>query len=287
MEMVEKYLTICDNHGIRVTFVLAHEEFLPRGPIYHPTTVVGEQPYSLGYHQGIMPLSKEEKAKEPHHYFDYPELQESFLQMIRSVVGKYANDERVLCWNVINEPGFTLSQERSCELLKIFFAEVRKQNPSQPLCADIWRLPQRGEIQSESEKLALELSDIISFHNYDSPEKFACCLRYMKRYNRPIFCTEWLHRIKHNDVKDIYPMLFLDNVANYCWGFVLGKTQTNEPWEDLWADYEADNTVDYDFTLWQHDLFRPNLRPYNPKEIEIITEMNAEADRLLNEERSN
>ena len=82
-------------------------------------------------------------------------------------------------------------------------------------------------------------------------------------------------------------MLFLDNVANYCWGFVLGKTQTNEPWEDLWADYEANNTVDYDFTLWQHDLFRPNLRPYNPKEIDIITEMNAEADRLLNEERSN
>ena len=62
-------------------------------------------------------------------------------------------------------------------------------------------------------------------------------------------------------------MLFLDNVANYCWGFVVGKTQTNEPWEAFWEQYEADNTVDYDFTLWQHDLFHPNLRPYDPKEI--------------------
>ena len=286
MEMVEKYLAICHRHGIRVMFVLAHEEFLPRGEIYHPTTVVGEQTYSMGYHQGIPPLSGEEKAKTPHHYFDYPELQEPFLQMIRSVVGKYANDERILCWNVLNEPGITLPQERSCELLRIFFSEVRKQNPSQPLCADIWRTPKMGELQSESEKLALELSDIISFHNYGAPEKFARFMHHLKSYNRPIVCTEWLHRVNHNHVKDIYPMLFLDNVANYCWGFVVGKTQTNEPWESLWQQYEADNSVDYDFTQWQHDLFRPNHRPYDPKEVRIIMELNTEADRIWNEKHS-
>lgn len=286
MDMVEKYLTMCHNHGLRVMFVLAHEEFLPRGEVYRPTTVVGEQPYALGYHQGIVPPSGEEAAKTPHHYFDYPELREPFLQMLRSVVGKYANDERVLCWNVLNEPGITLPQERTCELLRTFFAEVRKQNPSQPLCADIWRTPKMGELQSESEKLALELSDVISFHNYGAPEKFARFLRQMKSYNRPIFCTEWLHRVNHNDVKDIYPMLFLDNIANYCWGFVVGKTQTNEPWEALWEQYEADHTVDYDFTVWQHDLFRPNLRPYNPREIQTIVAMNEEADRIWKEKHS-
>jgi L-rhamnose isomerase len=31
---------------------------------------------------------------------------------------------------------------------------------------------------------------------------------------------------------------------------------------------------DFDFTSWQHDLFRPSLRPYNPKEIELITDFN-------------
>lgn len=143
-----------------------------------------------------------------------------------------------------------------------------------------------GELQSESEKLALELSDIISFHNYGAPEKFARFLRQMKSYNRPVFCTEWLHRVNHNDVKDIYPMLFLDNVANYCWGFVVGKTQTNEPWEALWDQYEANPAVDYDFTVWQHDLFRPNLRPYNPKEIQTIVAMNEEADRIWKEQHS-
>ena len=199
--------------------------------------------------------------------------------MIRSVVGKYANDERVLCWNVLNEPGIRLPQERSCELLRIFFAEVRKQNPSQPLCADIWRSPKMGELQSESEKVALELSDIISFHNYGSPEKFARFLRQMKSYNRPVFCTEWLHRVNHNNVKDIYPMLFLDNIANYCWGFVVGKTQTHEPWPAMWESYDKGEGQHLDFTKWQHDLFRPNLRPYNPFEIEIIEQFNQLADK--------
>ena len=30
----------------------------------------------------------------------------------------------------------------------------------------------------------------------------------------------------------------------------------------------------YDFTKWQHDLFRPNLRPYDPYEIELIEKFN-------------
>ena len=81
-------------------------------------------------------------------------------------------------------------------------------------------------------------------------------------------------------------MLFLDNVANSCWGVVGGKTQTNEPWESLWQQYEADDSVDYDFTQWQHDLFRPNHRPYDPKEVRIIMELNTEADRIWNEKHS-
>ena len=55
----------------------------------------------------------------------------------------------------------------------------------------------------------------------------------MKKIGRPLFCTEWLNRINHNDVKEIYPLFYLEGIACYCWGFVVGKTQTNEPWEVL------------------------------------------------------
>ena len=33
-----------------------------------------------------------------------------------------------------------------------------------------------------------------------------------------------------------------------------------------------------DITKWQHDLFRPNLRPYNPAEIELIRRYSELAD---------
>ena len=34
----------------------------------------------------------------------------------------------------------------------------------------------------------------------------------------------------------------------------------------------------YDFTKWFHDLYRPSLRPYDPKEIDVIKRFNALAD---------
>ena len=67
-------------------------------------------------------------------------------------------------------------------------------------------------------------------------------------------------------------------MSNYCWGFVLGKTQTNEPWDSLWVDLEKGEASHYDFTKWMHDLFRPSLFPYDPKEIEIIKKFNKLAE---------
>ena len=95
-----------------------------------------------------------------------------------------------------------------------------------------------------------------------------------------MICTEWLHRINHNNVYDIYPLMYMLGIGNLCWGFVVGKTQTNEPWDVMWEQYyDPECQVDYDFTKWQHDLFRPNLRPYDPHEIEIIKQFNEIADK--------
>ena len=63
----------------------------------------------------------------------------------------------------------------------------------------------------------------------------------------------------------------------------MGKTQTNEPWEWFWEQYEdSDKQVDFDFTKWQHDLYRPNIRPYDPKETELIQRYNKLADMRCN-----
>ena len=91
--------------------------------------------------------------------------------------------------------------------------------------------------------------------------------------------TEWLGRCLHNDVFSQFPLFYLEKIGCYNWGFVAGKYQTYEPWESTWARYYSGRETDVDFTKWFHDLYRPNHRPYDPKEIELIREFCDLADR--------
>ncbi len=283
MEITERYISLCAKHNQKVMMVLGYEEDLPRGDVFIPKKL-GEQAYALGSHQGRFPLSEEEKVLTAHHYMEYPETRDKFIEMVIRLVRKYKDDERILCWNIWNEPGIAL-KERAADIIETLFALVRAEDPSQPLCADIWRgLDDNGKVKSKEEAVALELSDIISFHCYSQIKWFVFNLSYLKDLNRPIFVTEWLHRVNHNDVSDVYPLFFLENIANYCWGFVVGKTQTNEPWDSLWQQYEDGTNTSYDFTKWQHDLFRPSLRPYDPKELDIIEFFNKLADKKFKEQ---
>ncbi len=104
----------------------------------------------------------------------------------------------------------------------------------------------------------------------------------MKSYGRPVLNTEWLNRITHNTVDLMFPLFWLENIGCYNWGFVAGKYQTYEPWGYFWEKYDKGEAGDLDFTKWQHDLFRPNFRPYDPKEIEIIKLYCKKADENFN-----
>ena len=92
--------------------------------------------------------------------------------------------------------------------------------------------------------------------------------------------TEWLARISHNDVFTAYPLYYLEGIGCTCWGFVVGKYQTHEPWESMWRDLEkgTEKSKTWDMTKWLHDLYRPSLRPYDPKEIDLIKRFNKMAD---------
>ena len=272
MEIFDEYIELCGKYNQKVMVVLAHEEDLPRGDIF-VAKEMGEQPYALGEHQGRIPMSKEQEALAPKHYMEYEQLKDLYIKMVEDTVKKYANDERILCWNIMNEPGITIG-ERSIDILNTLFEVVRKQDPIQPLCADIWRSLDNGKIKTKEEQLACDLSDIISFHSYLPYELLVEELSCWLKDGRPIFLTEWLHRINHNNIFEIYPLLYLNNVANYCWGFVVGKTQTHEPWPHMWNEYEQGIITNYDFTKWQHDLFRPNYKPYDPREIALIEKFN-------------
>ena len=52
--------------------------------------------------------------------------------------------------------------------------------------------------------------------------------------------------------------------------------------ERIWKEYKG---TDWDLTKWQHDIYRPSLRPYDPREIDLIRECCAKADRKFAETR--
>lgn len=276
MSVLEEYISIAAEYGQRVMLCLAHEAVICREETYQPKKL-GEQAYAMGYHQGRWPLSAEEKAKTPVHALERPETRDKYLEMVCEIVAKYANDERVICWNVYNEPSLSIGPERSVQLLDMLFETVRSCDPTQPLCSDICdnsRFDENGVPEHLSYKRSLELSDVISFHCYQPIDVMVPMLEKLQMHNRPILMTEWLNRIKHSGVRDLYPLFYLENVSCWAWGFVVGKTQTHEPWDAIWEAYDRNPSAAYDFTLWQHDLFRPNLRPYDPRELEIIKRYN-------------
>ena len=283
MRVLENYIALCDKYSLKVMLVLANEAQLCRGEKYAPKPL-GDQVYAIGYHQGRFPLTPEQKALTPYHELERSETREKYLEMVREIVGKYREDERIICWNVYNEPGITIGVERSLPLIKLMFDTVRGLDPVQPLASDIWYWRDLDNLRP-NDKLSAELSDVISWHCYKPLENFIPDYECLKKLNRPILLTEWLNRINRQEVRELYPLLYLERINCWCWGFVVGKTQTNEPWDSLWEQHDATGgKTRYDFTRWQHDLFRTNLRPYDPNEVALMTEYNKKAQ--LRDEKS-
>ena len=279
METLEMYIDLCDKHKQLVMLVLAYEEDLPYGDTFVPKELGKQKLWNNHFNRDY---EKEEEIKQTigfKHYMEYPEIKPIYLEMVEKIVKKYKNDSRVFCWNIMNEPGILLG-DRTIPILDDLYTLVRSLNPIQPLCSDVWcGLKEDGTCNTNAENHGVELSDLMSFHSYSPYQLFVEKISFLKaNYDRPVLVTEWLHRCNHNNVQEIYPLLYLENMASYCWGFVAGGTCTTEPWNGFWAEVEKNPEVNFDFTKWQHDLYRINYRPYDPREISVIKRINSLAD---------
>ena len=207
-------------------------------------------------------------------------LQIRFLTYAQEVVYAFNNDDRILAWDVWNEPDNTndssygRSEPRNkVELVQAIlpkvFEYVRAAMPSQPLTTGLWKgdWSSRDKL-SAMEKLQIDLSDIISFHNYDKPEEFEKRVKWLQTYGRPILCTEYMARGNGSTFQGILPIAKKYNVGAYNWGFVAGKTQTWLPW-DSWQHPYTDRKP----SVWFHDIFTAEGQPYRQDEVDFIREM--------------
>ena len=273
MANFERMLSAAARYGIRVVPVLGSDCARPKELWNLPTP--GPQPYDIGYHGG---RRRTQHGSDPQAVgftaLDDPELRPRFYAMCRELLTKYRDDDRILFWNLWNEPGNANRGERTLKDLRELFELAWSVDPKQPLAADVWSgdfgtgndlgfpvVSNRVAVQA----LAGDLSDIVSFHlyeRYDVQKKVIAALR--KRWGRPLVNTEWLRRTNGDEPATSYPAFAQEKVGCLCWGFVNGRYQTHEPYEPHWKDkftYAGDGG---DVTRWFHDLFRPSHHPYDP-----------------------
>jgi len=134
-------------------------------------------------------------------------------------------------------------------------------NPSQPVTAAVW-----DQELSNLNKFQLENSDIISYHNYYSLEKHKAAVDSLKRYSRPMICSEYMARTKDSRFENIMPLLKQEQIGAINWGFVSGKTNTIYSWKTpIKSGQEPE--------IWFHDILRKDGTPYSEAEIKFIKKL--------------
>ncbi|WP_260739357.1 cellulase family glycosylhydrolase [Tunturiibacter lichenicola] len=194
------------------------------------------------------------------------------------VVGAFANDDRILGWDIWNEPDnrggdkmedVPAKVKRVNELLPKAFAWARSMHPTQPLTSGLWTGNWSDPAkESATTRIQLEESDVISFHNYDWPEKFTERIKELQVYHRPLLCTEYMARGAGSTFDGSLPIAKKYNVAAINWGLVAGKTQTYLPWDSWERPY-----VLLQPTIWFHEVFRKDGTPYREHEVTLIREL--------------
>jgi len=246
---VAQYLAIADKHHIKTLFVFFDD-------CWNPTAKIGKQPEpKTGIHNSGWLQDPGNRLTEPG---EIPLLQ----KYVTDVLTTFKHDKRILLWDLYNEPGNSSKYEKSLDLLSKIFKWARAVNPDQPLSAGLW--------DWSYEKLnAFQVthSDVITYHDYEDPDKHERVIQLLKAYGRPVICTEYMARLRNSTFINTMPILKREHVAAINWGLVSGKTNTIYAWDQPMPGGEEPK-------LWFHDVFRKDGTIYNTDEVSLIKKLN-------------
>ncbi len=265
-QRLDAFLTIAARHHIRPLLVLFDScwETNPHlGPQHPPIPGV----HNSGWVQSPGKQRLLDRADEP-----------QLEAYVKGVVGAFAQDNRILGWDIWNEPdnkGGDVAEDlpakvaRVDELLPEAFAWARSVHPVQPLTSGVWQGDWSDPAQeSATTKIQLAESDIITFHNYGWPEEFEARIESLEPLHRPIICTEYMARGAGSTFDGSLPIAKQYHVGAINWGLVTGKTQTYLPWDSWQRPY-----VLLQPTIWFHDVFRKDDTPYRQHEVDLIRQL--------------
>lgn len=286
-ERMDHFLTICTKHGIRVIFVFfddCHRPFPQLGPqpapvaAYHNSGWLNSpaRDLALDYCNGCASETDQARLKG----------------YITETIRHFADDARVLMWDLYNEPG----REYQLDALEkqIWFADhsaklvlhawqwARAVAPSQPITSSA-----EGSVGYRNIMLGKLNADIISFHTYSGPNIVEGLCKIYENEVRPAICTEYMARPECT-FQSTLPVLKKYGMGAINWGFVAGKAGTIWPWSSKdgkatirpW-EHHRQLQPDEPFPepeLWFHDILRVDGTPFDPKEVAFIREITSASD---------
>lgn len=277
---IEEFLAVAAKHGIRTLFVFFDSCWDPAprlGPQKAPVPGV----HNSGWVQSPGLAGLADPANYP-----------TYRAYVQDVMRSFAHDERILSWDLWNEPdnapgGMDSPEGREkirlvSDLLPQVFEWARAADVTQPLTSGVWTRDDWATASKLTpiERIQIENSDFISFHVYDWPEVLERKIRQLQTYGRPIIVTEYLARGAGSTFDTSLPVARRHNVGMINWGLVVGKTQTHLPWDSWQKPYVEAQPV-----VWHHDVFHGDGRPYRQAEVDQIKALTAEAQREFDASR--
>ena len=267
---VDEFLSLSAKHNIKPVLVLFDSCWDPEpklGPQHPPIPGV----HNSGWVQSPGVALADESQQ--------PRLE----AYVKGIVGHFASDKRILAWDLWNEPdnggggNYTTNLKNKTDLmdgmLPHVFAWARSVGPVQPLTSGVWQHDDWSNpaLLSPTEKIQLGESDIISFHDYSWPETFEKRIVQLETLHRPILCTEYMARGAGSTFDQSLPIAAKHHVGAINWGLVQGLSQTYLPWDSWKLPY-----TDREPTVWFHDVFYTNGKPYRQAEADEIRRISTE-----------
>lgn len=251
---VENFLDICEKYGQKVMFVFYDD-------CWNQNPTLGKQPDPV---PGVHNSGWAQCPGGPGQNAD-TSLWLVLEAFQKDVMAHFRKDERIICWDLYNEPGNSGYLNISLPLLKKSFEWARDVNPAQPVTSGMWNWsPEFKDLND----FCLENSDIITFHHYDNVSKLDTIITLLKKSGRPMICTEYMARGRDSRFQSHLPVFKKDKIGAINWGFVAGKTQTYYPWGSPEGAPEP--------IPWHHDILRKDGTPYDPDEITFIREITSD-----------
>lgn len=253
-DRIKEYLSISDKYGISTIFVFFDD-------CWNARYTAGKQPEPKpGVHNSGWVRDPGDLLFE-----DTTMVSKTLEPYVKDILTSFKDDKRIVFWDLYNEAGNSGYKDRSLPLLKQVFQWAQTINPSQPLSSGIW-----GGSTPEMKAFLLTNSDIITYHNYRDSISHQKEIDELKKYHRPLICTEYMNRRDKSTFDKIMPMLKANNVGAINWGFVAGKTNTIFAWDQPIADGSEP-------ALWFHDILRKDGTPFRQEEVDLIKKLTGKA----------